>query len=795
MKNYPFIGCSIAFIFGILANNYFNLSSQVSALALIILIFLLTSLHRILAQRNTLLFLGIYLSFFLFGILMLSIKMENKSFLPDEFESNEKIVVVGIVKEVDLIRTNEILFLIRTDSIRVDTLFEARNVHLLCKVRDNPENLNKLYDKLLPGNKLWIKGIYQRGREKKNPGEYDYDLYLKTQNISGLFYIIEAYEVKILDLNSDLFKTIVLKIRKTIDWQIRSLHNEQTAGLLRGLLLADRSGIDYKAKEEFVNSGVIHILAVSGLHVGFIVIIFITAFGRFNVLLRSILTTIGLIAFMIITEMPPSVFRAVTMAVVIILSYLLNRSTNIFNSLAIAAFIVLAVNPEDLFSPGFQLSFSAVLSIAVIYPIIQKLINAAAIKSKVINYILLFMGVSLSAQIGTLPFTLIYFGKLSLVSLIANLFVIPLVGLIVGVAIFTVLISFLSTYIASIFSVANELLTFILFKTVSIAGGGEYSFVYVRDFTAYDTLIFYLAIISIILAMFRLNTFKGKAAAISLIILNSVVLGQFDNKKLFENDKLNVFVTDLSAGSSVLIKFPDGSTSLINAGRTSFYFDNFERIVKPLLIHTDINRIDLAVLSNMNEQNASGFSSLIKSGMVKKILTPNFDSTTVIGSALNQIINSIEIEYERLIQRVFEFGGAKYYFLIDSLNTHKGSFYLNTVGLIKLVFGKTSILFHNGVSNELENYICDVYKSFLKSDVLIFSEFQDNTTASVNFLRNVLPKYVLFGNKRDKVYNKMHSTIIERLKKLNHDFQLIEDSEAVHLVSDGKEIMINRWKN
>lgn len=788
MKNYPFIGCSIAFLFGILVNNYFSLSSKVWAFALIILIFFLISLHSLLAKRNKLFFIGIYLSFFLFGSFILSIKTENKSFLPDEFESNEKIVVVGIVREIDLLRVNEISFEVRSDSLRVNNKFESYVVNLLCKIKDKHENLQKLYNKLLPGNKVWIQGMFQRGREKRNPGEFDYNEYLKTQNISGLFYIQEAYDVKIIDKNYQLFKSLAFSIRKILDSQINLIHNEQTAGLLRGLLLADRSGIDYKAKEEFINSGVIHVLAVSGLHVGFIVIIFITAFGRFNVLIRSILTIISLIVFLIITEIPPSAFRAVTMAVVIILSYLLNRSTNIFNSLAIAAFIVLAVNPEDLFNPGFQLSFSAVLSIAAIYPTIKKLINALAIKSKVINYILLFMGVSLSAQIGTLPFTLIYFGKLSLVSLIANLFVIPLIGLIVGVAIFTILISFISTYIASIFSVTNELLTFFLFKIVSLTGG-EYSFVFVRDFSAYDTIIFYLAVLSIILVLVRLNTVKGKVVVISLVILNSIVFSQLDNKKLFENDKLNVLVTDLSAGSSVLIKFPDGSASLINAGKASFYFDNFERIVKPLLTHIDINKIDLAILSNMDEQNVSGFSSLIKSGMVKKIITPKFDSSTIIGAELKNLILSDKIIFDSLSSEVIEFGKAKYYFLTDSLISSRNYPVSEiTVGLIKLVFGQTSIIFHNSVSPDLESYCCKVYRDFLHSNILIFNELKSTTNASVDFLSSVRPEKILFIGREFKNQEKIPSFVLERIRKINLKTNIINERGSILIQSNGKEI-------
>src|SRR3990170_559553 len=423
MKNYPFIRYSIIFICGILINKIFTISSNYLVLPLI-LFFLISILSYFYKHRKILGVISVisfYLFFFVLGNYLYTTRTESKSFLPQEIKTIEKLVVIGSVQSIDLWKEKEIL--------------------LICRVRDNNESLEKLYNKLVPGNKVRVQGRFQKGREERNPGEFNYDNYLHSKGISGLLYVDDDYDVKIINWGSNVFQKTIFNVRKIVDSKINSLHNSQTSALLRGLLLADRSNIDYETKTEFVNSGVMHILAVSGLHVGYIVLIFVVVLGRFNIFIRSILTIVGLIAFLLLTGMPPSVFRAVVMAVVIIMAYMANRSTNIFNSLAIAAFIVLSLNPEELFGAGFQLSFLAVLSIAVIYPIMQKYIYSLKLKSKVVNYILLFMGVSLSAQLGTLPLTLIYFGKLSSVSLLTNLIVIPLAGVIVGIAIFTLTLS------------------------------------------------------------------------------------------------------------------------------------------------------------------------------------------------------------------------------------------------------------------------------------------------------------------------------------------------------------------
>lgn len=794
MKNYPFIGYSISFVVGILLNKYLGIDFNILLVLLLLNILILIPLKKF--HTSQVVKISVYILFLFLGGLVLSIHLATKKFLPEEFPSNEAVVVIGDILTIDLIKKDEISFKVKSDSIRIANIYNPYQVVLLCKVHDKIENLERLYDKMSPGNTVRIKGIFQRGREKRNPGEFDYDYYLKTQNISGLIYIQEAYDVKILDWRDDLFKNAIFRLRKYLNSQINHLHNEQAAGLIRGLLLADRSGIDYKTKSEFVNSGVVHILAVSGLHVGFIALIFLVLLGRFNLYIRSIVTIIGLIIFLILTQMPASVFRAVTMASVVIAAYITNRTTNIFNSLAVAAFIVLLVNPEDLFNPGFQLSFSAVLSIAIIYPLIQKFIYSIRIKSQVIRYLLLFMAVSLSAQIGTMPFTFIYFEKLSMVSLLTNLFVIPLAGLIVGVSILTLVISFVSLTFASIFSLSNEFLIFILFKIVSFVGGLEQSFIYIRDFTVFDAIIFYVALAFIIFTIERTKELKAKVIIILLVLVNSFVFSRLDNKKILLDDKLNIFIPDLSAGNSVLINFPNEHNIFINAGKTSFYFDNFNRILKPLLEYLNIKRLDLAVLTNNSEQNLSGFISLMKNQIADIHYFPQFDTLTILGLAFNKFITSIQINSLPQSIEQFEIGKGKCYFLTNSSAINNDIQSADkSIGMIKLVFGKTSILFHNGVTRGEEDLIMNNYENFLKSDVLVLAEFNANVSVSIEFLKNVSPKYLVFSDKGSKSFTKMESIVSRRMKMVNSDFTLLRDRKAFHLVSDGEKIFINEWEN
>ena len=796
MKNYPFIRYSLIFISGIVINNFFTIGYELLVLPLII--FLLISIlgyfikHKRMAELVST--ISFYLFFFTLGNYLHAIEVESKFFLPDEMKTIEKLVVIGSVQSIDLRKEKEISFNLKSDSIRIDNVYQTREIFLICRVRDNDESLNKLYNKLVPGNIVRIEGTFQKGREDRNPGEFNYDNYLHSQGISGLLYVNDDYDVKIINWNSSAFQTAIFNARKFVDSQIKSLHNAQTAGLLRGLLLADRSNIDYETKTEFVNSGVMHILAVSGLHVGYIVLIFVVVLGRFNIFIRSILTIVGLIAFLLLTGMPPSVFRAVVMAVVIIMAYMANRSTNIFNSLAIAAFIVLSLNPEELFGAGFQLSFLAVLSIAVIYPIMQKYIYSLKLKSKVVNYILLFMGVSLSAQLGTLPLTLIYFGKLSSVSLLTNLIVIPLAGVIVGIAIFTLTLSLFISSIAIFYSSANEIIIYTLYKIISFAGSNQYSFIPIKNFTLYDSAIFYAAIVLIILGLTQFKSVAGKIIFMILVITNAVLLSSFDNRNLLEDNNLNVMMIDVSQGDATLIKFPNGQSALIDGGYASFYFDNGKRIIRPLLNHLDIYKIDYAFVSSITQESYGGFIPLIRSGIIRNIIKPMPDSSSMVDIKFEELIheNNISIKYFR--KDVLEIHEVKIYLLNDENSTSFIRTKNNQTGVLKLVYGNTSFLFPGNIENEAEYFYCDEYKNFLKSDVLKIANNGSINSTSLEFLQTVQPKMSLISVANQNKFVKTSPFILERLKKMNSQIYRTDQEGAVLLQSDGVKIRKARWK-
>ncbi len=798
MKNYPVIKFTLLFVIGILLQNilpvkisliYFFTGLWIFSLIL----FLAFRQSKIATLINSII---LFIQIIFLGIIISQLHYSGNNFLPDNIYKEKDVCAYGNISDIELIKQQAVVFTLNCDSILMPGYGYKGRIKLLCRVKDNDYNLiKKLYNNIALGNYISIKGTYLKGRERRNPGEFDYDKYLKSIGITGTIVSYNVKDLSILNTSIDKFSNLIFGIRKKLDAQITKFHNSQTAPLLRGLLLADRSGIDYNIRIEFVNSGVIHVLAVSGLHVGYIILIFLLLFNRFNIYLRSLLTILGLLLFMFITGIPASVFRATVMAIIIIIALVSNRSTNLFNSISAAALIILLFNPEELFRPGFQLSFSAVLSIAIIYPVFQKKINSMQGVSKSLKFILLFAGVSLAAQLGTLPFTLIYFGKLSVVALFSNLIVIPLIGFIIGNAIFTLAVSFILPAIAVYYAAANNLMSLVLFFFVRKVGGFEHSFLWIRNFTLTDAFIFYAFLIIVLYFLIRFKNIFARLILILLSIANIVLFCSFDDKNLMPRNYLDVMMIDVGQGDSFLIKFPNGETAFIDAGNATATFDNGERIVLPLLNYLGINKINYGFVSHIDADHYGGFVSLIHNKKIIDIYKPEVDTSLIKDKKFEKYLkqNKIPISYYK--KEIKKVGNVRLYFLNKNFDRMPVKLSGNDKsGLIKLVYGKTSFLFTGDLGSKIEKKYSVYYKSFIKSDVLKVSHHGSKTASSESFLNYVMPQVSLIIEGIKNSFNHPSPEVFQKFKNINSKIFRTDLDGGILLRSNGDSVYCVNWE-
>ncbi len=788
---YPLIKYVLAFLVGILTTHYFNTPLEYSLLAILALVLLVAIFYF--AKQKSLITPLLLVTVVFVGISYSSFRNTSPTIYPFEKTKISNTVIYGEVTEIKLINSNQFRIIVKSDSLfaKDSTHFWVNNFQ--CNISfTSKKRTTQLYQKLKIGNKIMVVGTLRKGRGERNPGEFNYYKYLQSKEIAGILYVKKTRNFRITEASVNHFSNSIFDVRKWVAERIDKLHNKRTAALLKGLLLADRSEIDYRTKESFINSGVIHVLAVSGLHVGFIVLIFMFLTSRISIYPRTILTIIGLFAFLFLTGSTPSVFRATIMVVVMLLIYLSNRNYNSLNALAIAALILLLLNPAEIFNPGFQLSFSAVLSILIVYPILSAKITT---KNKVLRYLLLFSAVSFSAQLGTLPFTLIYFQKLSVISLFANLLVIPIIGIIVGLGVLTIFISTFSTLFSLYFSSANMLFTDVLLAIVYFTGSQQFSYFYIPNFSIIDAILFYIFLTVFIYSIKKFTSNFAFAILFLLVGLNLFLFLQIDNKQLLPDGKFSVVMIDIGQGDGILLKFPNGETALVDAGNASLTFDNGERVIAPLLRRLSIKQIDYGFISHVDSDHYKGFLSLIKNGWIKEIYKPRIDTTLGKDVRLEKVIKENNVKLKYYSKSKMMFGNLAFYILNDTTNSRYNHLDMNNrSGVFKIVHGNNSFLFTGDAEYPAEKILIKSYGEFLNSDVLKIGHHGSKSSSSQRFIDAVTPEIGLVSAGLNNKFGHPVKLIMDRYTDSKVTLYRTDLEGAIILQSDGDSVAKINWR-
>jgi competence protein ComEC len=318
-------------------------------------------------------------------------------------------------------------------------------------------------EKIKPGSIIAFKGLLQEIHNNGNPDEFNYQVYMASV---GYFYqaYVAANEIQVANKQENTFSVIRIGydirnyVMKSLDNHIQ---NKETHQLISALVIGDRAEIGDERMQDYTNAGVVHVLAISGLHVGIIYLILNTllkSFGRnlFLKVLRLILVLFVIWAYALLTGFSPSVTRAATMFSLFAIGKLFQREISIFNLIAASALFSLIVYPLIIFNPGFQLSYSAVSGIVYFQPIFKKWFIP---QNKIIEYIYNLVTVTISAQLATAPIAIYYFNQFPTYFWLANMLVIPLVFLLVVISILflcTSGIAFLNFALVSVLNLLAE---------------------------------------------------------------------------------------------------------------------------------------------------------------------------------------------------------------------------------------------------------------------------------------------------------------------------------------------------
>jgi competence protein ComEC len=296
---------------------------------------------------------------------------------------------------------------------------------------------DSLAECLAPGDRIWIHAGLANIPPPANPDEFNYSRYLSARNIFSQAYLQPGSWRKSAAGREITLQVRALQVRSYLLEEYEKIGLNRTLnGLLEAITLGYRNDLESHTKQVFSRAGVMHVMALSGFNVGIIALSLSFLLGIFNgSLVGRIFKTLVIILFIwlftFVTGFSPSVTRAAAMISLVLTGGLLNRQVNTTNILFASAFIILAISPAMLYDASFQLSFAAVTGIIFLYPLIG---NALSFKHTLPDKIWKLFSLSCAAQLATLPVTLFYFHQFPVYFWLTNLYVVPLVSLIVIIA-------------------------------------------------------------------------------------------------------------------------------------------------------------------------------------------------------------------------------------------------------------------------------------------------------------------------------------------------------------------------
>ena len=390
------------------------------------------------------------------------------------------------------------------------------------------------------GDILYFNGRFNQIKSNGNPKEFDYARYLKIHDIHHQTYVKTEKWVKVGNEASPFFE-FVFDLRSYFsDVLSNSGMSDKNAMVANALLLGQKEFLDKDVLRSYSSAGAMHVLAVSGLHVGIVMLILNFLVSplkklKYGKKLFLIIVVGGIWFYAFITGLSPSVMRAAVMFSFIVLGKELQRDTTIYQSIMVSAFLLILIEPYIIFQVGFQLSYLAVLGIVYLQPKIENLIY---VKNKILFKAWQISAVSIAAQIATFPLGLYYFHQFPNFFLLSNLLVIPLAFfiLIVGIAYLTFhFIPFLSDLLFWIFDGLISLLNW----GVEMVEKLPYSIMWGISIEWYEVFILYTTIIlgSVAFIHRKPKVFIASLAGVVILLCFNI----YENQKLSDENVLYVY--------------------------------------------------------------------------------------------------------------------------------------------------------------------------------------------------------------------------------------------------------------
>ncbi|MES2575097.1 MAG: ComEC/Rec2 family competence protein [Bacteroidota bacterium] len=435
------------------------------------------------------------------------------------------------------------------------------------------------------GTHLQINGSLYKNSPAKNPNQFDYSRYLENKQIYAQLYA-DTSEIRIGSIiEKDVWYYTSRLRTKIIQNLEKSNFNKAELHVAVALILGQQQDISPEIIKDYQYAGAVHILSVSGLHIGFI-LLFVTFIlkpfpnTRRSSFIKLIIILLSLFYFGVLAGLAPSVLRSVTMFSFVAVGMYLKRSTDIFHTLLVSILLILLFQPSFLFDVGFQLSYIALFFILWLQPLLSGLWLP---ENKIVKYFLEILTVSFAAQIGAFPLSIYYFHQFPGLFFVTNLVVIPFLSVIMALGVFVMVLAAFNC-VPMFLAKSLEWSIYILNKIINTIASLEEFIIQEIPFNWQLLLSVYLLIIATII-WFRKPSFNRLALTLISIIIFQIAYFEtywtIQNQKelVIFNSKNNTLITERN-GNNITLYANDSllKKASKNQTLTSYSMGNFSNL-------------------------------------------------------------------------------------------------------------------------------------------------------------------------------------------------------------------------
>ncbi|NNE35012.1 MAG: DNA internalization-related competence protein ComEC/Rec2 [Rhodothermales bacterium] len=699
-------------------------------------------------------------------------------------------------------------------SIHIDRACSARarqecepiNARAILVVRDS-----SLARRLVPGASIRFRGTASPFLPGRNPGAFNYSRYLKHRGFAVELSPPASDSVSV-SIQTRSLAYVVFRARERVRRHLEaSIISLNSRAVLSALLLGDRSGIDETVQAEFRNTGLMHLLAVSGLHV---LVIGYSLYGLIGTLLTRLglawvaaerirvgTTILIIVAYYFLAGQSTSIFRALIMATSFLLQHVFRRRAMILNSLGIAALIVLWVNPFDLFSVGFQLSFAAVASLVLLSPLSPNspvpnvlgrwapvpLRAAAATTIQSITS-------SFSVTLGTLPVLIYHFGYVSLAGIVLNVIAIPLTAGALSSGILAVLASEArAEFVASWFGSFADTAILVLIRVTHYGNR-------VLNLLGFDigwpqpllaglfgcALLFY--------ALRRALAYRWR----SVIAMGSVAVALNAAGATMKRPSLDLVFLDIGQGDAIVVRTPENRTMIIDVGPPPYRLRATEDRLRNVFQMWGVTAIDAILLTHPHSDHIGGLRDVTEAFSVRTLI----DNGVEIDG--NRTVDYNAFESIQRIERTTAARGATIQLspsttlevlspdssLLRSENVNDASV------VVRIVFGSTCALLTGDIEAAAERHLIRRYKRGLRCDVVKIPHHGSNTSSGIGFVASTTYRHRTFAVASVAKRNRFGLPDEEALDRWVSQGARVRTTQsgAVWLRSDGLQFFEVEWR-